>query len=96
MALLSKQEAASEQLEVRAAAAEERAASLAGELEAKEESLMAERLADVVATQQAEHALQVDEMRQEVAEAKAEVAEAKAAAAAEAAAAAAEEEAGQT
>ena len=93
VALLSKQEAASQQLEVRAAAAEARAVSLGGELEAREESgrgergelaAKEERLADVVATQQAEHALQVDEMRREAseaaAEAKAEAAEAAAAA----------------
>ena len=86
VALLSKQEAASQQLVVRAAAAEARAASLGGELEAKEESAtgMGQRLADVVATQQAEHALQVDEMRREAAEAKAEAKAEAAKAAAEA------------
>ena len=67
VALLSKQEAASQQLEVRAAAAEARAVSLGGELEAREESgrgergelaAKEERLADVVATQQACHCMQ--------------------------------------
>jgi len=85
VALLSTQEATSQQLEVRATAAEARVASLDSELEAKEEGVkeMGQRMADVVATQQAEHALQVDEMRREVAEAQAQAkAEAEAAAAA--------------
>ena len=85
VALLSTQEATSQQLEVRATAAEARVASLDSELEAKEEGVkeMGQRMADVVATQQAEHALQVDEMRREVAEAQAQAkAEAAAAAAA--------------
>ena len=92
VALLSKQEATSQQLEVRAAAAEARVASLDSELEAKEEGVkeMGQRMADVVATQQAEHALQVDEMRREVAEAQAQ-AKAEAAAAAAAAERAMEE-----
>ena len=92
VALLSKQESTSQQLEVRAAAAEARAASLDSEIEAKEEGVkeMGQRMADVVATQQVEHALQVDEMRREVAEAQAQ-AKAEAAAAAAAAERAMEE-----